>query len=123
MVFTFCCLFFARSIKNQPSLPLPKTQFLYPKFKLLHPFAPSQILKGHLLFSNEHHFYAQRFMVYNRSRCAVRNHLNIKSLGNYSGIHPSLITPRVEGTCKNDCWKDKLQKTCQLTFIRGQTQP
>lgn len=23
----------------------------------------------------------------------VRNHLNIKSLGNYSGIHPSLITP------------------------------
>lgn len=24
---------------------------------------------------------------------STRDHLNIKSLGNYSGIHPSLITP------------------------------
>lgn len=33
-----------------------------------------------------------------RLRLGFQNHLNIKSLGNYSGIHPSLITS--EGGCR-----------------------
>lgn len=50
------------------------------------------------------------------------NHLNIKSLGNYSGIHPSLITGGggVEGGHKNDCWKDKLQDTAGDVYSRSE---
>lgn len=58
----------------------------------------------------------------------VRYHLNIKSLGNYSRIHPSLITwvwrrgKRGGGAtgkrCKNNCWKDKLHETRYLTVMR-----
>lgn len=48
----------------------------------------------------------------------VQNHLNIKSLGNYSGIHPSLITAwGCWKCCKNDCWKDKWHKKWRLFAI------
>lgn len=56
------------------------------------------LIKGHLIQSEQ---YRRYFAAYRGHNCVHIVHLNIKSLGNYSGIYPSLITGGE--SCKNDC--------------------
>lgn len=90
---TFCYLFLTDTHQKQPYLYSPKNNILCPNAWLIKLFRIPNSWR--VITSSQQNNNSKLSAVRSKMirKGVVRNHLNIKSLGNYSGIHPSLITP------------------------------